>query len=166
MNTDITINTADMQDLSEVYRCYQIICESQMDDPDGPQWELDLYPARSDMESYIQAGGMLTARMGNRIIGVMGLKEEPDCVSVHLFGIDPAVRRQGLASRMLKAAEDWALRRGYKKMMLDVIRENHSARTLYEKSGYHFLYDFDDPAEKDYTLHFAMYEKPLQILCR
>lgn len=113
------------------------------------------------MEDYIHRQEMLVMSDDTKIIGVMALKKEPQFASVHLFGIDPAYRGQGLASLMLKAAEKQADSWGYSKIMLDVIRSNLPARKLYEKHGYQFLYDFERVEEKEEPLEFAMYEKVL-----
>jgi [ribosomal protein S18]-alanine N-acetyltransferase len=50
--------------------------------------------------------------------------------------VSPRARGQGLASRLLEAAERAARRAGCDWMVLEVARDNHAARALYEKRGY------------------------------
>jgi len=45
-------------------------------------------------------------------------------------------RRRGVATRLVRAAEDWARGKGYAEVRLDVFEFNAGARSLYERLGY------------------------------
>jgi ribosomal protein S18 acetylase RimI-like enzyme len=55
---------------------------------------------------------------------------------IYGFRIRPAFRRQGIGTRMLRIAETDLARRGYRRVVLNVGRENLEARQLYERHGY------------------------------
>jgi ribosomal protein S18 acetylase RimI-like enzyme len=55
---------------------------------------------------------------------------------VYGFRIQPAYRSQGIGTRLLQSVEADLTRRGFRRVVLNVSRENHSARRLYERLGY------------------------------
>ncbi len=73
---------------------------------------------------------------------VLMLDELPDEVSgmpqgfVAYMAVEPEARRQGVASRLLAAAEDAARGRGLPYMALVVTEDNDAARELYAQAGY------------------------------
>jgi ribosomal protein S18 acetylase RimI-like enzyme len=52
------------------------------------------------------------------------------------FRIQPSFRGRGIGSQMLTVAESDLRERGYRKISLNVSRENEEARQLYERNGY------------------------------
>ena len=79
---------------------------------------------------------------GTRVGFVLMLDTLPDEVTrmpqafIAYMAVEPAHRGQGIASRMLAAAEDEARRRGLPYMGLMVTEDNAAARALYERAGY------------------------------
>lgn len=55
---------------------------------------------------------------------------------VLLLFVDPAHRRRGLASALLRQGEQWALQRGDRQLALQVLSTNQPALQLYQKLGY------------------------------
>jgi ribosomal protein S18 acetylase RimI-like enzyme len=55
---------------------------------------------------------------------------------VYGFRIQPAYRSQGIGTRLLQRVEADLFGRGFRRVVLNVSRENHSARRLYERLGY------------------------------
>lgn len=55
---------------------------------------------------------------------------------VAYMAVEPSLRGNGIASRLLAAAEDEARRRGLPYMGLMVTEDNAAARALYERAGY------------------------------
>ena len=55
---------------------------------------------------------------------------------VAYMAVEPGVRRDGVGTALLAAAEDEARRRGLPYMALMVTEENAAARRLYERGGY------------------------------
>jgi ribosomal protein S18 acetylase RimI-like enzyme len=52
------------------------------------------------------------------------------------FRIQPAYRSQGIGTRLLQLVETDLRQRSFRWVVLNVSRENHSARRLYERLGY------------------------------
>lgn len=69
-------------------------------------------------------GGLVLARV---------VLDESEIVTL---AVAPAVRRQGLAEALLRAARDQAWRQGADKMFLEVDVNNTAARALYDKLGF------------------------------
>jgi ribosomal protein S18 acetylase RimI-like enzyme len=55
---------------------------------------------------------------------------------VYGFRVRPAFRRKGIGSHMLQIAENDLIQRGYRRVVLNVGRDNPEARNLYERFGY------------------------------
>ncbi len=55
---------------------------------------------------------------------------------VYGFRIQPAYRSQGIGTRLLQLVESDLKRRGFRSVVLNVSRDNRSARRLYERLGY------------------------------
>jgi ribosomal protein S18 acetylase RimI-like enzyme len=55
---------------------------------------------------------------------------------IYGFRIRPDFRGQGIGSRLLKCVETDLLKRGFKRISLNVARDNEAARRLYEREGY------------------------------
>lgn len=75
----------------------------------------------------------------------------PKAGYVSMVVVDPALRRRGFARRLLETARAATLRRGKPFVVLDVLRDNTAARTLYESVGYRPLR----------TLSYLVREPPL-----
>ena len=63
-------------------------------------------------------------------------KEDSGRAYVYGFRVRPDYQRSGIGSRLLKTAEADLARRGFRKIALNVGRENLAARRLYERFGY------------------------------
>ena len=61
---------------------------------------------------------------------------QPEVGVLHLFVIDPACRRQGIAPVLLEAAAQEARKRGFATLRLDVFDNNEPAVRLYLVHGY------------------------------
>jgi len=55
------------------------------------------------------------------------------------FGVDEAVRHQGIGEKLLKSAEDFCLKQGCKALDMSVFAFNQQAIQFYEKRGYKIL---------------------------
>ena len=61
---------------------------------------------------------------------------------VYSVAIDEEHRRQGLAQRVMHAANSWAADAGARTMSLQVVGTNDAARALYDTLGYERLYSY------------------------
>jgi ribosomal protein S18 acetylase RimI-like enzyme len=58
---------------------------------------------------------------------------------IYGFRIKPAYRGHGVGTILLEAAEKDLVQRGYRRVTLNVARDNPDARRLYERSGYNVV---------------------------
>ncbi|HSX01556.1 MAG TPA: GNAT family N-acetyltransferase [Candidatus Saccharimonas sp.] len=75
---------------------------------------------------------------GARAIGHILLRQLPDTHEAHIddLGVDPAVRRQGVARALLQFADDWAREHGCTTLKLSTQRANVAALAAYQAAGY------------------------------
>jgi GNAT superfamily N-acetyltransferase len=78
--------------------------------------------------------------LGGRL-GFIHLTEENDyyagaCGHIGDVVVARAARGRGVGAALLAAGEQWARRRGYRLLSLNVFVDNTEARALYERSGY------------------------------
>jgi ribosomal protein S18 acetylase RimI-like enzyme len=64
------------------------------------------------------------------------------------FRVKPEYRNRGIGTLLLLQVESDLLARKFQRVCLNVIKTNWRARNLYERHGYHVL--FDDPGEWSY----------------
>jgi GNAT superfamily N-acetyltransferase len=55
---------------------------------------------------------------------------------VSILAVRAEAEGRGIGQRLMAEAEGWALRRGYRFLLLDVFGSNATARRFYERSGY------------------------------
>lgn len=85
---------------------------------------------------------LIAERAGEQIGFVLVLDTMPDEVSglpqafVAYLAVDERVRRRGVGTLLIRAAEDEARRRGLPYMALMVTQENAAAHSLYQRAGY------------------------------
>jgi GNAT superfamily N-acetyltransferase len=59
------------------------------------------------------------------------------CAYVTVLAVTEIAEGQGVASRLMEAAEDWARGQGFRLIGLDVFAANRRARAFYARQGYH-----------------------------
>jgi ribosomal-protein-alanine N-acetyltransferase len=78
----------------------------------------------------------LVAEVAGRVAGYIGSWIIMDEVHITTLGVEPALRRQGVAERLLAAVLAEAARRDARRASLEVRASNQGARHLYEKYGF------------------------------
>lgn len=77
------------------------------------------------------------AERANQLVGMYGLERLRDgVVELRRMYVDPDIRRQGLARRMLAHAETVAVEAGYRRMELSTSELQEAALGLYRRSGF------------------------------
>lgn len=79
---------------------------------------------------------VLVGRIDNRIVATTMVGEDGHRGWVYYLATHPDVQRQGIARRMMDAAEVWLRARGVWKMQLLIRADNAEARGFYERIGY------------------------------
>lgn len=84
-----------------------------------------------------KTGYILIAFQGEKPAG-MAVVEKIEEQEAHLEDllVWPDFQKQGIGELLVKEAKEFACKKGYKKMSLNVLSNNGSARHLYEKQGF------------------------------
>jgi ribosomal-protein-alanine N-acetyltransferase len=77
----------------------------------------------------------LLAERDGHLLGFVLLRQAADEAEILSLGVDPAVRRRGLARRLLAAGEAW-LGAGTARLFLEVAAGNTAALALYRRLGF------------------------------
>ena len=78
----------------------------------------------------------LAAEMDGTLAGYAGMQSVLDEGYIDNVAVDPAFRRRGVASALLRAVTEEALRRGLRFLSLEVRAGNEAAIALYESFGF------------------------------
>ncbi len=101
---------------------------------------------------------MYTAISGPDAVGYILLTEQPELSLVRVADlvVAPQVRRQGVGSALLAAAQDWGQGHNSRRMMLEMQAKNLPAIRLAQKHGYEFCgYNDHYYLSQDVALFFA-----------
>lgn len=79
---------------------------------------------------------ILVALDGERIVGYVNPVIDGQEAWIGGVGVLPAYRRRGLGRELMRAGEEFALRKGASEISLEVIEGNSGAQRLYESIGY------------------------------
>jgi GNAT superfamily N-acetyltransferase len=88
------------------------------------------------------AGQFLVAVRDGILVGSVGWRTHDGSAELKRLYTAPAVRRQGLARRLLRAAEDSAREHGHTRMILETGLRQPEAIALYLACGYRRIEDF------------------------
>ncbi|MCB1522329.1 MAG: GNAT family N-acetyltransferase [Hyphomicrobiaceae bacterium] len=84
-----------------------------------------------------KAGGFWIAAVDDQVAGMFGLEATSNnAMELRRMYVDPEYRRQGLARRMLRFAEDECRNRGRSRLELSTSQLQSQALALYTNSGY------------------------------
>lgn len=95
-------------------------------------------PPEADI-AFLRASGhgeLLVAADQERLIGTVMVGHDGHRGWVYYMAVDPARQRQGLGTRLLRAAESWAAARGVRKMELMIRESNAAVAGFYAGCGY------------------------------
>jgi GNAT superfamily N-acetyltransferase len=109
-------------------------------------------------DEFKKTTSMLTAVSGPDIIGYVAIIERAavSLAWVTDLVVAPQARRQGVGSALLLAAQDWALEREHRSMMMEMQAKNLPAIRLAQKHGYDFCgYNDHYYLNQDVALFFA-----------
>lgn len=86
---------------------------------------------------------ILVAEQAGMVVGFLSLEShregEPPFLYLDDFSVTAACRDQGIGSRLLDMAEEYAAALGLGEIHLHVERDNHGARRLYRRRGFDVL---------------------------
>lgn len=98
--------------------------------------EAGIGPARrAVMERVAGPKCVILGRTGDRAAGAAFVACDGDAAMLHALEVAPALRRQGTAHNMMRAAANWAQDQGAAQLFLLVTAANENARHLYASLG-------------------------------
>ncbi|MCQ2497179.1 MAG: GNAT family N-acetyltransferase [Lachnospiraceae bacterium] len=166
-----------MTDFDEVSRAYKYIIDNTPDIYELVRWEYGYHPSDEMLRKYINEGAVYALKEGTDIAGIMvvtmyqgedyrdtdwAVEAEPDEVAVvHLLGVNPNFKRQGVGTRLTREALEIAKSHGKKALRLDAIEPNIPAQKLYSGLGFDFRGIRSLPVEGFGVLVFYYYEMNL-----
>ncbi|MBX9972647.1 GNAT family N-acetyltransferase [Cytobacillus firmus] len=134
----------DLKKIMDIVKQTVNIMESEGND----QWNRT-YPQDHDFLADVEAGNLYTAIYDGKVAGSITVdqtqakeyinaswrKGEP-CFVFHRLAVDPEIRGEGIASKLIIFAEEHAISKGILYMRTDTYSLNKKAQSLFEKNGY------------------------------
>lgn len=115
------------------------------------QWD-ENYPKEKDFMNDIQKGDLYIAERQGKLVGFICVnKVEPieynglnwllngDAMVVHRMAVNPACRREGIGTELIKFADELALENSIRYLKTDTYSINIKMDALFKKSGYNFV---------------------------
>jgi streptothricin acetyltransferase len=108
-------------------------------------------------DAWPRKAGLLVATIASDAVAYAAITEPRSATAwITDLVVAPRWRRQGVAGKLLEAAQDWALGRTDCRMVLEMQSKNHAAIRLAQKYGYDFCgYNENYYSTHDITLFFA-----------
>lgn len=109
---------------------------------------IDLYKLwiRNSVNGQV-ADAVFVVRQSGRVVGMVTVGVKDGRGNIGLFAVDPALRRKNLGVSLVRAAQEWARRKGFRFAQVVTQGKNVAACRLYRKCGYsidkiEFFYHF------------------------
>ena len=117
--------------VSEYYEAAQVIARDNQD--------------KFQAEYFSGKAGFFVACSGSDLAGCVALREmNSESAEIKRLYVRPGLRGQGIAQKLLEAAEAFAKSSGYHAIYLDTASDMHAAARLYERNGYQSCERYND----------------------
>ena len=149
---DITMRKAACADLDALADLYRAVSQEVSGTDNDPIWEVGVYPTMEELARFIDEGAFYIAEVEGRMAGALvathgsedGYEDVAwrsdipleDSVIIHLFGMHPDFKGQGLARPIMEWVAYDLRATGERVLRLDVIAENVGAQRVYERLGF------------------------------
>lgn len=154
------IKVANSSDLNGVVGLYKSMCDHQNQDQYGADWTWGEYPSPDGLAKMIQDDCLVIGKMNGQVVAgaLITVGEEYPQVDwptpanddeigvVHLLGVHPDYRGQGLSKQILQAVINQARQMKLRVLHLDSLGGNLPAYHLYTSNGFQPV--------KTLTLHY------------
>lgn len=174
---NLTIRLGVETDIDELEQLYNSLNDHLAATTNYPGWKKGIYPVRKDAEAGIREGCLYVAIFGNKIVGSVILRHEPEpayltvkwlrdldydeVFVIYTFTVHPDYLGKGIGREILSFISKLGSQSNMKSLRLDVYENNLPAIRLYEKCGFHYI-DTVDLGLGEYNLHwFKLFEKLL-----
>ena len=123
-----------------------------------------MYPRQVELleNEWQQAPGLMVAIHNGNHVGYIRLIEVLDVQSAVLrdLVVDQSIRRQGVGTALVLAAQNWAIQRSNRRLMMEIPPKSYPAIKLAFKLGFDFSgYNDSYYPNKDIALFFSKYLK-------
>ncbi len=97
-------------------------------------------PVESLADEWSRRAGILVAGVGSGLGGYLRLSDQviPKLAWIMDLAVEPRLRRSGIGSALVLAAQAWAKERGDRQIILEMTSKNCAAIRLAQKLGYEF----------------------------
>lgn len=164
------VKVADQSDLDGVIALYHAICDHQDQDEFGADWTWGEYPSPDGLAQMIKAGSLVIGKIDDQIVAgaLITIGDDypqidwPTKVSddkfgvVHLLGVHPDFRGQGLSTQILQAVFREARQLHLQVLHLDSLGGNVPAYHLYTSNGFKpvktLTLHYDDIGDQEATV--------------
>ncbi len=174
---NMTVRLGTEHDIDELEQLYDNLNDHLAATSNYPGWKKGIYPIRETAEAGIYEGCLYVGVSGNKIIGSIILRHEPEpaylpvkwmkdlnyeeVLVIYTLAVHPDHLGKGIGQALLNFASNLGSQSNMKSLRLDVYENNLPAICLYEKCGFHYI-DTVDLGLSAYNLHwFKLYEKLL-----
>jgi ribosomal protein S18 acetylase RimI-like enzyme len=165
------IDYAGISDLEKILAIYQR-CKARLEAEGINQW-YEGYPNMTVLRGDVDAGELFKYVIDGGIVAMIVLTEkqekeyetvkwrQPEAKSlvVKRLAVEPDFQNRGIATELMKFAEDYAVRNGYTSIRLDAYSGNKAALDFYINRDYHEVGEVFFPKRK---LSFKCFEKELR----
>jgi lactoylglutathione lyase len=92
----------------------------------------------TQLDSYIDAGDVLVARTGDRVVGHLQLvdSDEPGASEIKNMAVEPSCRGRGIGSRLIQEAVERVRRRGARMLIVGTAAADLDNLRFYQRSGF------------------------------
>lgn len=145
----MSIRQASFNDIDNIMKMITV-CIKDMESQGIYQWIRGFYPTRDLFEQDIENGSLYLLEKKGKCLGVIAIdeKQSPEyegldwyisngkTLVIHRLAVDPNFQKQGIGSKLISFAENFAINKGYTSIRLDTYSGNSGAIKLYERRGY------------------------------
>lgn len=101
-----------------------------------PEVQREWQPSQLEFTSGMEGVTYFAARRGNRIIGVIGCRNQSGSCELINLCVDAEHRRHGIATALLAAAQGWAQHADARALCVEVLARFSDAMALLKASGF------------------------------
>lgn len=141
-----------MEEFERTAALYDRVMRQLTETVNYPRWTYGVYPSDGTVRAAILRGEQFLCVEGDTALGAFVLDEDSkgeyagvkwgmeldrgEYLVLHTLAVDPAHCGRGVGRFLVNACIEYAEKRGYRALRLDVVPENFPARRLYEKLGF------------------------------
>ena len=132
---EVAVERVTHQDVNEVCALYKRVWDAQKGDL-KPEMIKAWQPAPLEFTSWMEGVIYFVARRNGKVAGVVGLAVQHNSGRIVNLAVDPDLRRQGVATALIRAAVDWARHASCASVWADALTRFTAAADLLRHLGF------------------------------